>query len=194
MGKNDRVKSSEYLKEIAKYHMEWVKTVRSLGGGEYSEDIVQEMYLKIFKYVDANKIIINNKLQKGYIFFTLKSILYEYSGKKKMFPKEDISNIEIVNDGELESKLAFEKFCIKIDNYLKSLETKARTENNENYWYDAKMFQTYKDEELSMRKLAKLSGISWVSVFHTLKNVKIDLKNRFQEDWDDLMNEDYERI
>jgi hypothetical protein len=194
MGKHYGVKSSEYLKEIAKYHVEWVKTVKSLGGGEYSEDIVQEMYLKIFKYVDANKIIINNKLQKGYIFFTLKSILYEYAGKKKMFPKEDISNVEIVNDSELESKLAFEKFCVKIDNYLKSLETKARTENNENYWYDAKMFQTYKDEELSMRKLAKLSGISWVSVFHTLKNVKIDLKNRFQEDWDDLMNEDYERI
>ena len=45
-----------------------------------------------------------------------------------------------------------------------------------------------------MRKMAKLSNISWVSIFHTLKNVKQDLRNNFQEDWEDYLNGDYDKI
>jgi len=67
-------------------------------------------------------------------------------------------------------------------------------QEKESNWYDAKMFQVYRDTNLSMRKMAKLSNISWVSIFHTLKNVKQDLRNNFQEDWEDYQNGDYDKI
>ena len=73
------------------------------------------------------------------------------------------------DDTNHEEEQAFFRFNEKINTYLKTLESKSKTENNERYWYDGKMFQMYKDSDLSMRKLAKLSGISFVSIFHTLK-------------------------
>jgi hypothetical protein len=47
---------------------------------------------------------------------------------------------------------------------------------------------------MSIRKLAKETGISWVSIFNTLKKCKIDLRENFSEDYDDYINGDYERI
>jgi DNA-directed RNA polymerase specialized sigma24 family protein len=194
MGYTPKLKNTDFLNEVAKHHKEWVRTVTALGGGSYSEDIVQEMYIKLYKYADANKIIKNGILQKGYVFFALKSIIYTLAKEKSLILKENIENHHIPDTTNHEEEQAFQKFSNKIDDYLHSLEKKSKTENNERYWYDGKMFQMYKDNDLSMRKLAKLSGISWVSIFHTLKNVKQDLRNNFQEDWEDYLNGDYDKI
>jgi len=194
MGDTPKLKNTDFLNEVAKHHKEWVRTVTALGGGSYSEDIVQEMYIKLYKYADANKIIKNGILQKGYVFFALKSIIYTLAKEKSLILKENIDNHHIPDTTNHEEEQAFQKFSNKIDDYLHSLEKKSKTENNERYWYDGKMFQMYKDNDLSMRKLAKLSGISWVSIFHTLKNVKQDLRNNFQEDWEDYLNGDYDKI
>jgi DNA-directed RNA polymerase specialized sigma24 family protein len=194
MGDTPKLKNTDFLNEVAKHHKEWVRTVTALGGGSYSEDIVQEMYIKLYKYADANKIIKNGILQKGYVFFALKSIIYTLAKEKSLILKENIDNHHIPDTTNHEEEQAFQKFSNKIDDYLHSLEKKSKTENNERYWYDGKMFQMYKDNDLSMRKLAKLSGISWVSIFHTLKNVKEDLRKNFQEDWDDYLNGDYDKI
>ena len=71
-----------WLKEIADSHSQWVKTVQGIGGDLYSEDIVQEMYLKLHKSVQKRGshtfLFKDGKLQKGYVFFTLRSILYTY--------------------------------------------------------------------------------------------------------------------
>ena len=194
MGDTPKLKNTDFLNEVAKHHKEWIRTVTALGGGSYSEDIVQEMYIKLYKYADANKIIKNGILQKGYVFFVLKSIIYTLAKEKSLILKENIDNHHIPDTTNHEEEQAFQKFSNKIDDYLHSLEKKSKTENNERYWYDGKMFQMYKDNDLSMRKLAKLSGISWVSIFHTLKNVKQDLRNNFQEDWEDYLNGDYDKI
>lgn len=194
MGNPIKLKNTDFLKEVAEHHKEWIKTVTALGGGSYSEDIVQEMYIKLYKYADANKIIKNGILQKGYVFFALKSILYTLAKERSLILKENIDNHHIPDDTNHEEEEAFFRFNQKIDAYLKTLENKSKTENNERYWYDGKMFKMYKDSDLSMRKLAKLSGISFVSIFHTLKNVKQDLRNNFQEDWEDYLNGDYDKI
>tara|TARA_R110000796_G_scaffold76883_2_gene171751 strand:+ start:1102 stop:1689 length:588 start_codon:yes stop_codon:yes gene_type:complete len=194
MGEAFELKNTDFLKEVAKHHKEWIKTVTALGGGSYSEDIVQEMYIKLYKYADANKIIKEGILQKGYVFFALKSILYTLAKEKSLILKENIDNHHLPDDTNHDEEQAFFRFNEKINTYLKTLESKSKTENNERYWYDGKMFQMYKDSDLSMRKLAKLSGISFVSIFHTLKNVKKDLRKNFQEDWDDYLNGDYDKI
>lgn len=194
MGKTPELKNTEFLKEVAKHHKEWVRTCKALGAGSFSEDIVQEMYIKLYKYANADKIIKEGVLQKGYVFFVLKSIIYTLAKERSLILKENIENHHIEDDTNYEEEQAFFRFNEKINKYLKKLENKSKTEKNERYWYDGKMFQMYKDSNLSMRKLAELSGISFVSIFHTLKNVKQDLRKNFQEDWDDYLNGDYDKI
>jgi len=187
MGKAIELKNTDFLNEVAKHHKEWVRTCKALGGGDYAEDIVQEMYIKLYKYASAEKIIKNGILQKGYVFFALRSILYTLKNEQKLVYKEEIKDNLITDTTEIEEHQAFDKFCKLIDNYLVKQEQEAN-------WYDAKMFQVYRDTNLSMRKMAELSNISWVSIFHTLKNVKQDLKNNFQTDWDNYTNGDYDKI
>ena len=57
-----------------------------------------------------------------------------------------------------------------------------------------KLFKLYRDTNLSIRGIAKETGISFVSIFHTLKKSKGKLKDMFGEDYLDYKNEDYERI
>jgi DNA-directed RNA polymerase specialized sigma24 family protein len=187
MGETPKLKSTDFLKEVAKHHKEWVRTCKALGGGDFSEDIVQEMYIKLWKYASAEKIIKDGILQKGYVFFALRSVLYALKSEQKLVYKEEINDDLLEDKTDHEEEEAFEKFCGLIDSYLDE------REKGKN-WYATKVFQIYRETNLSMRKMAKLSNISWVSIFHTLKNVKQDLRNEFQEDWDDYQNGDYDKI
>ena len=187
MGKTPKLKETDFLKEVAKHHKEWVRTSKALGAGDFAEDIVQEMYIKLYKYANAEKIIKEGILQKGYIFFTLRSILYALKNQQNLIYKEEIKDNLLEDNTDLEEHKAFNRFCNLIDGYL------INQEKDKN-WYNAKIFQVYRDTNLSMRKMAKLSNISWVSIFHTLKNVKQDLRNNFQEDWEDYLNGDYDKI
>jgi hypothetical protein len=47
----------KWLKQVAKYHDDYLRIVRSLGEDVYAEDIVQEMYLRLHKYGDLSRIL-----------------------------------------------------------------------------------------------------------------------------------------
>ena len=47
---------------------------------------------------------------------------------------------------------------------------------------------------MSIRKLASETKISWVSIFNTLKNLKLDIKNKISEDYEDFKQGDFERL
>ncbi len=49
----------EWLNIVAKDHKEWVKVVESFGEDFFAEDIVQEAYLRIYKYCQPENIIKN---------------------------------------------------------------------------------------------------------------------------------------
>ena len=190
----DRIKDSSFLSIIAKHHKEWVATATGLGGGDYAEDIVQEAYLKIYKYANPDKIITDGKVNKGYVFFVIKSILYTLKKEQKKYIKIPIQDYKFSDDSDTSEQEGFQKICDLIDSYMLELQNKAKAENKESYWYDGKIFEMYRDSDLSIRGVAALTDISFVSIFHTLKHVKQDLRDKFQEDWDDYSNEDYELI
>ena len=81
----------------------------------------------------------------------------------------------IVDDFDLEKELYWNEF-----------RTKAEDEVNSWDWYDKKLFTLYRDNKTSIRKLAKETGISFVSIFHTLKANKQKLKRLLQDDYDNL--------
>lgn len=199
-----------WLKKIAVYHDKWISIVKGIGGDMYAEDIVQEMYIKIFKLVDKRGtydfLFKNGKLQDGYIFFTLRSILYAYLIQKNKHRKSPIEwlikNLDkdkqnnpvtfgeltdenyIYDEQDSSSKMeAEERFLKKID--LESLNWSE---------YDRDIFNIYKDTGMSFREMSKYTKISYTHLFYRVKDCKEKLKDSLQEDWEDLDNEDYELI
>ena len=176
-----------WLKIVAEQHSEWIKIVHSFGEYNYAEDLVQEMYLALIKYAKPEKIIKDGKANRGYVFFTLRSIFYQYYNKKKKINKVSLDNdeylIQIPDDTDYQEQEAFYKICKMIDQEAETW-----------HWYDRKLFKLYRDTDLSIRKIAEVTSISWVSIFNTLKNCKEELKEKLFEDWEDYQNKDYGRI
>jgi len=166
------------LKSVSKHHKEWVAVVQKLGGGAYSEDIVQEMYIKLHKYGIKSKIMSDGEVNKYYVYLTLRSILYSYFRERKKIIKFDIDDFEIP---EVESKIQEEEdyyeFFLKINK-----------ETDTWHWYDKMLFDTYRERKTSIRKIAKETGISWVSIFHTLKNCKRKIKENLSNDYEKIRN------
>ena len=174
---------SNWLSIVAKHHKDWVKIVNSFGEYDYAEDIVQEMYIAIHKYTTPDKIIKNGEVSKGYIFFTLRSLYYQFYNAKNKVNKISLDNVQLEYSNDIEQEEAFAKVCNLMDDYIEDW-----------HWYDQKLFKLYRDTDMSIRKIAKETGISWVSIFNTLKKCKKDIKDKFKEDYDDYLNGDYERI
>lgn len=179
--------NADWLEIAFKDHRKWVKVIESFGETEYAEDLVQEAYIVLYKYAKPEKVIKDGRLAEGYMFFTLRSVLYQYYNKKKKVTKLYLDDEENTLQLEVEDFIleqeAYNNICLLIDNEI-----------DEWHWYNRKLFKLYRDTDLSIRGIARETGISFVSIFHTLKNAKDKLREKFYEDYLDYKNEDYERI
>ena len=177
----------EWLALVAKRHQEWIRIINSFGEYDYAEDLVQEFYITLYKYANENKIIRDGVVSRGYCFFTLRSLYYQYYNNKKRINKVSLDDMEfsyqIADDSQMDEQVAFHEICTMIDEKLNSL-----------HWYDKKLFTVYKNTHLSIRKLAAETRISWVSIFNTLKHIKKEIRHEYLEDWEDYKNKDYELI
>ena len=180
-------KPTGWLGIVAKRHKEWINIVKSFGEYELAEDIVQEAYLTIYKYANEDKIIRNGIVSRGYMYFTLRSLYYQYYNSKRNITKLSIDDEEytyqIEDDSEMDEQIAFNKICMLIDDHIDNWR-----------WYEKKLFTLYRDSDLSIRGIANETNISWVSIFNTLKHAKNELKENFSETWQDYKNQDYDRI
>lgn len=168
----------KWIEQVAKHHKEWVEVIYKLGETDYAEDIVQESYMALIKYADEKKLIDENgKVRKGYMFFTLRSLYYQFYNKKKKVNKVSFDEQwEIFDDSNLEEHQAYNDICLMID---KELETW--------HWYDRKLFKLYRDSDMSMRDIAKETNISLISIFHSIKNYKEILNSKFEKDYQDYI-------
>ena len=177
----------DWLNIVAKQHNEWVDIVIGFGEYNYAEDIVHESYLRLIKYTTPQNIIKDNKVSRGYMFFTLRSVYFQYYNSKRKITKISLDdpkwNIEIQAIETIEEQEAFHSVCILIDEVAEDWA-----------WYDRKLFKLYRDTGLSIRKIAAETNISWVSIFNTLKNCKKEVRDKLNEDYLDYKNEDYERV
>jgi DNA-directed RNA polymerase specialized sigma24 family protein len=185
--KKKRIIGLDWLNIVAKQHDEWVSIVRGFGEYNYAEDIVHESYLRLIKYATPQNIIKDNKVSRGYMFFTLRSVYFQYYHSKRKITKISLDdpkwNIEIQAEETIEEQEAFHSVCVLIDEVTEDWA-----------WYDRKLFKLYRDTGLSIRKIAAETNISWVSIFNTLKNCKKEVRDKLNEDYLDYKNEDYERV
>ena len=163
-----------WLKEVAKFHADYLRIVQSYGEDFYAEDIVQEMYIRLHKYADREKVIQKNgTLNRAYIHFTLRNIFKDLTKERN---KHQMVNIEERKD-----------IGVTYD-YISKEEAETW------HWYDEMLFKHYFDSGMSMRELADETRISTSSIFQTIKYCKGKLKENLNEDYEDYKNEDYELI
>jgi len=176
---------NSWLAKVAEHHNEWIKIIHSFGEYDYAQDLVQETYITLWKYASAEKIIdLNGNVRKGYVYFTLKSLYYQYYNKKKKITKVPIDGCwELFDDSNVEEHKAYNDICMLIDDELENWK-----------WYDKKLFKLYRDSDMSMRDIASETTISLISIFHSIKNYKQILKQKFQKDYQDYINNDYNQI
>jgi len=180
-------KSAQWLEKVAERHTEWVNVIKGFGEYEYAEDLVQETYLILYKYANEEKVIKDGVVSRGYMYFTLRSTYFQFYKNKRKIKKVSIDNEEYTKEVEyidsLDEEVAYNKICTMIDDHIEDWR-----------WYEKKLFTLYRDSGLSIRGIAKETNISWVSIFNTLKNAKHELKQKFQEDYDDYINNDFEQL
>jgi len=176
---------NKWLNQVAQHHKEWIKIINSFGEYDYAEDIVQETYIALYKYADATKIIdASGNVRKGYVFFTLKSLFFQYYNKKMKVNKVSIDEqFNLFDDSNLQEHEAYNNICLLVDEEIKNW-----------HWYDEKLFKLYRDSDMSMRDIAKETNISLISIFNSIKNYKEILNTKFNKDYQDYINNDYNGI
>lgn len=176
-----------WLRYAAKDHKKWIKIVNSFGKTNVAEDIVQEAYMVLYKYTDEESIVENGRVNQGYMFYTLRSVFYQYHKVKKRIQVTSIEDekftTQIQDNIEMDEEIGYGSFLQLVDKSMEDFN-----------WYDRKLWKLYSQTDMSIRKIAAETNISWVSIFNSLKNIKQILKNKLAEDYEDFKNEDYELL
>lgn len=132
-------------------------------------DIVQDMYLKVFdeltnNELEINNLIVNNEPHYGVIKRIIKQLIQVKSKDKNNNIRLKDLHKEIADKEKQE-----ENIDEKIDKVLQEM-----------YWFDRKLFNLYRKEFHSIRKLSKATKISHVTVHKTIAKCKQELKNKIK--------------
>ena len=73
------------LEKLSKRNDEWIKIALSICKDKtLANDLVQEMYLRIEKYVkDPERITTNDKISSLYIYVTIRNLYFKHQNNKK---------------------------------------------------------------------------------------------------------------
>ena len=161
------------LQYLAQFHKGWLDIAQAFIGNDYryrdyAEDYVQDAYLKIAEEGIEYK---SEKQLKKYMIKTIKSIII--NDKKKARP-------EVVSIEGTLYKLGLDP--TKYRDLRVILERLEKIENGL-YWFDREMWRLYRSELSSIRKIAKATKISHVTVFRTLKRCKDIIREKLKADY-----------
>tara|TARA_R110000787_G_scaffold105550_1_gene212955 strand:- start:307 stop:894 length:588 start_codon:yes stop_codon:yes gene_type:complete len=186
--------SNKIIHILSKRHKEWIKMAKSFKlSDDNANEIVQEMYLRLYDYTkDIEKIMYNKKeVNTFYIYITLRNLYYSgftNYGKspknKKMIlfseiESEDFDGLinqisedyEEIND-DITKKINLDVLCDKIDDII-----------DDWYWYDKKLAKLYLNTDMSMRDISKETNISLSSIFNTLTNAKEKIRHKTKKEY-----------
>ena len=140
---------------------------RSFGADqELAQDIVQEMYIRLYKYVDDGEKIMYNETEVNtfFVYVTLRNMYTSLMKAKSRFEFVDVST--------LEDELIFEEANVEAETELQTLYEEIWEATDDWHWYDKKIFHLYHNTDMSIRTLADETKISARSIFNTLKNAR----------------------
>ena len=174
---------TNWITALAAHHKEWVAIVR-LFGSDNAEDIVQECYIKLIKIGDPDKYFENGEINRALMWVTLRNMFFTINKKEalQLIPYEAVQNV-IRTQENTERLNALERIELKIKDEMQTWEE-----------YDRQLFILYRNSGFSMRKIEAEVGIGLRSIWQTINNCKLRLKEAIGEDWIDYINEDFELI
>lgn len=189
------------LQDLGKMHNIWVAMAKNLGApNSVAEDLVQEMYIRLNKYVkDPNKIYYKDtgEINRFYVWVTLRNMVLSYKGMKAKNvtfflddclrdegDRRQIEDRPSMDELEVDKELARDKITQNIRRSIEEWE----------YWYDKKLFNLYYFTDMSMRDIARNTGISLTSIFNSCKNYRNRVLDEYREDWEDFENGEFDRI
>lgn len=140
------------IKELYSLHKHWIGIVRKFGELQFAEDIVQEAYVKV--------LTTNKEINFAYFYLILRSLTMNLHKAKVI--KIQIENIADYSDEE----------AIDIDELTKPILDFIKTWED----YDRLMFMIWVNKGISMRKMSRESGIPFMSIYNTIKNCKLKIK------------------
>ena len=154
------------LDKLAEKHSDWIRIVQSFGCDRYtSEDLVQDMYLKVNDWsIRNNRSILYNETEVNYYFIykVLRSIWINHVNYRNRYADyELVENINLSTESEQD----FQKAVDLIEEKLSEL-----------YWYDRKIFELVYKDGISMLQISHKTGIDYCSIKRTIKKVKNILK------------------
>lgn len=138
------------MENLYKKHKQWINIVRSFGEYNYAEDIVQEAYIKV----------LGKEINDSYFYLTLRSITTDLHRKKVV--TVEIDNLEFI-DEEYEEPESTEKYLVILNSFSH---------------YERILFNLYSESGMSMRKIARETNISFMSIYNTIKKCQEKLKNQ----------------
>lgn len=164
----------DWLTIIAKDHNKWIAFVKGFGEIELSEDIVQDMYIKLHKmdvavrdskdkrfakdYCTASRVLKDGKPNASYIWMVLNSIFIDYQKEKAKTIKISLEDVNLIAEDYNSEK---DLFIEKLEDEKKSWHT-----------YDKLLFDIYSTKDLSMRDIADGAGIGLRTIWNDLNNIK----------------------
>lgn len=177
---------------LGERHDVWITYVMSFGCNyDTSEDIVMEMYIKVQDYINrtGNKILYNDKDEPNYFFVyvTLKNMVFDLKRKEKNIHIDTIDNYEIsAEETYYVEPMDLDKFRV-IEDYLLDDDYIDLCTNSVQYnpakfgkFYKRKIFEEIFIKGVSISQFSRDTGITYYSVYNTIKNIKKELKNEYE--------------
>lgn len=139
-----------------------------------SEELVQDLYLKLMELKNINKIAYKDELNMYYVYKMLKSIFINKN-------KRIINTVEI-DDDVLECYNS-EEYDYEADaEYEKTIAAINKTLDEDTKWFDAMLLRTYINEDHSIRSLHEATHISMSTIWSSLNKTKKYVKQKINEE------------
>lgn len=163
--------NNDVLKILAQYQDKWIAITDKLlftDSNLKANDIVQDMYIKVFddltnNIIDVDNLIVNNKPHFGII----KNILYYIIIIDKRKNKSNFLKLDELYKELPDTSEPINNIDAKVDEVLSKM-----------HWFDRKLFNLYRKEFNSIRALSKATKISHVTVYQTISKCKKELKKK----------------
>ena len=164
------------LTKLEVHRIKWIQMLTNMGcNEEFIEDVIHDMYLKIYKMKDHEKIVREDgDVNIFYIYRTLNSCFINHVNENANVSLGNIYTDLLVDD----------PLDVDAEVELMSLYMDMLDEMNEFGQYGSKLCKVYLPTDRSLRQIASESGISLTSIYNSVKQYKAILREEFKEQYE----------
>lgn len=177
--------NNQIVTELYKNHNKWLSIMKSFGDDIYTEDLVQEFYIRMLSYGNESKLFIHEKPNFRYIYHILLNIFKTYKNQTGNIHKVEITELNNISTDETDN-LKHEKeneLFESIESTIKSLDV-----------YHKAIWTCHVVHGKSYRDIEKATDINKDKVCAEMKKIKSKIFLTYSEDWTDFKNNEFERI